>query len=901
MTRLTFNRDPHGSALPATAFCLFSLCFLAAAPFPALAQGEGEAIPGSPFGVGRLSVPIDSRLAGEVSGTDAFEITERDGRLLYPARASGLLARLAGEVEIPGRLNVWFLFRGDDPLEITVMTPEPRRIALDPRSRPRAHDRLLRQWWRQYNAAAQRTNDHAEYPSVVDHYLVSMLARRLDLQPTLPGRRLLDSGGAERGLGLLLGTQSIKQKMAVELLADRRPAEVLADQPLPGTPEAKPLVLPATPSDVKIEPIALRVPPECFYVRFGSFANYRWLKALLTEFGGELRNMVAPNGLEYKQNDRMEKQLALKETILSDLLGGQVISDVALIGGDTFFREGAAVGMLFHARSTDVLARDIKRQRDAAKAADRTATETTEKIAGRDVPFLSTPDNAIRSYYVADGDFHFVTTSRTLARRFIEVAGGNGSLGKTDEFRHARSVLPLSRNDTVFVYLSDAFFQQLTGPRYRIEMARRTRSLLETELAELAQRAARAEGRKETSLDALAEAGFLPRGFDARADGSRMSQTPDGKPLDSLRGGRGTFLPVLDVPMRDVTRDEVAEYAEFLATYESAVGRMEPVLIGLKRQSTDQKDVERVVVDAHIAPFSQSGYRRLAERLGPATKLAVSQPDGNLVSGQATLSSSILGGGGVADPSEYRYLFFGMGDLREPATARSTRWLDLLPVATELNGYVGSWPETGFLGRLLGFDGRVPEGEVAHIDLLGRLGLWVTKVKDFTVVSLNREDLLRAAPTLKMTKVETPAQVRLHVGDVSQANLGVLVSSLGYYQARSRSAANSRLLHRLGEQLHVPREDCRAVAEGLVGATIVCPLGGKYKLRDVDGMTSWVSTAWFGKDDRPYLDSAGYTAPPLRWFRGLDGYATLEPHRLSAHVEVLMRRQTASGFTLPGF
>ena len=120
-------------------------------------------------------------------------------------------------------------------------------------------------------------------------------------------------------------------------------------------------------------------------------------------------------------------------------------------------------------------------------------------------------------------------------------------------------------------------------------------------------------------------------------------------------------------------------------------------------------------------------------------------------------------------------------------------------------------------------------------------------------------------------------------------------------RAGARSAANARLMHRIAEQLHVPRDDAKDLAEHLVGARLTCPLGGKYKLRDTDGMTSWVSTAWFDREDRPFTDSASYTAPPLRWFRGLDGYATLQPNRLSAHVQVLMRRQAASGFTLPGF
>ena len=61
------------------------------------------------------------------------------------------------------------------------------------------------------------------------------------------------------------------------------------------------------------------------------------------------------------------------------------------------------------------------------------------------------------------------------------------------------------------------------------------------------------------------------------------------------------------------------------------------------------------------------------------------------------------------------------------------------------------------------------------------------------------------------------------------------------------------------------------------------------------------TTAWFDKEDRPYSDSAGYTAPPLRWFRGLDGHATLQPQRLTAHAEILMRRETANGLKLPGF
>jgi len=65
---------------------------------------------------------------------------------------------------------------------------------------------------------------------------------------------------------------------------------------------------------------------------------------------------------------------------------------------------------------------------------------------------------------VADGDYHFVTTSRALVKRFLDTASGTSALGSAKEFCHARTIMPLERKDTVWIYLSDAFFRNLTGP-----------------------------------------------------------------------------------------------------------------------------------------------------------------------------------------------------------------------------------------------------------------------------------------------------------------------------------------------------------------------------------------------------------------------------------------------------
>ena len=96
-----------------------------------------------------------------------------------------------------------------------------------------------------------------------------------------------------------------------------------------------------------------------------------------------------------------------------------------------------------------------------------------------------------------------------------------GSLGESPEFRHARAAVPTSRDDTIFVYFSSAFFENLLSPQYQIELNRRLRAATDLEHVTLAQLAARNEGQPGDTLDQLIDAELLPRGIGARPDGSR--------------------------------------------------------------------------------------------------------------------------------------------------------------------------------------------------------------------------------------------------------------------------------------------------------------------------------------------------------------------------------------------
>ena len=283
-------------------------------------------------------------------------------------------------------------------------------------------------------------------------------------------------------------------------------------------------------------------------------------------------------------SERMERQLVVKQTALGRMLGGTLVSDVAMVGSDMFMREGAAFGLLFE-RETPSFSRGISRpQRAERLKATKDATEETVAIAGKKVSYISTPDGSVRSYYLVDGDYLFVTTSRTLMRRFIETGEGKDSLGKSAEFRHARTVMPLAREDTVFVYLSDAFFRNMAGPHYWIEMRRRLEATADIELVEVALLASATEGQPGDTIEELVAGGFLPPWFGLRADGIAVV-IAEGEVRDSLRGGRGHFVPIPDVPVERIAPAEAEAYRKFLEFYHAKWGRLDPMMVGVKRES----------------------------------------------------------------------------------------------------------------------------------------------------------------------------------------------------------------------------------------------------------------------------------------------------------------------------
>ncbi len=640
-----------------------------------------------------------------------------------------------------------------------------------------------------------------------------------------------------------------------------------------------------------IEPIAMRVPQECLYLRTGSFSNFLWFQHRLDAWGGDVRNLLSEQAVDYGLNDRFQQQIGLKESALAPVVGPAVIADVAIIGTDTFLRDGAAMGILFQARNNLLMANDLQRQRGEALKANPGATEEKLTIGDRQVSLISTPDNNLRSFYVADGDFHLVSTSRAIVERFLETGAkgknqpaGQTSLGASAEFRLARANLPLERDDTVFVYLSRSFFRNLMGPRYQIEILRRLRSSVEMELVRLAQLMARSEGRPAGTIEELIAANALPTWFGRRADGSLLTLR-DGELFDSLRGVRGGFIPIPDMPPSRITRSEAQAYEKSLTVAADSWGELDPVFVGIRRSDSQRPGLEHLSFDIQAAPLGPQNYARMAKWLGPPAEQRLVPVPGNLVDIQASVR-----GGSLAQTGDH-YLFFGMQDSMTADLGVDRPLIGILKMVTgqsPLRGYLGAWPQPGLL-TLVGAAANVPVDAAGYSRLL--TGVWRRTVQQFTLLSFHREVLDQITPQLRFEPSANPSQLRVHLADLQGTNLAQWVNQQGYKHAYRMSVGNTRVTSLLTEQFRLPADESLTSAEKVLDARLIDPLGGKYELTaGQSGFKEWRSTKL--TTGAP----ANYQFPALAWIRGLDLEGRLEEGQVVLHAEVDMPLE----LTVPG-
>lgn len=908
---------------------------------PAWAQSPRPAVAvyGEPFGVFVAEVPVPQGLQLE---NVRVLVDDDQNRIFYPATAVRTMEVVEPPPPLPGRLRpgglidrmrnvirgersrrvavaivVAGLFRGEGPLELKLAGDVNQKLTVTPTAggaiapppapvapgvpaaaaaAPNAHRALLEDWWRVFAAQVERVQRTGDHPQLLHEYLVHMLSQRLDLPWPLPKddpdaepprkKKFVEPLGT---LALLSGIEPLRDEILEQTLS--QPADDgQANLPLPAPPEWLPLVMPQPPANVSVESLATRVPPECFYLRFGSFANYLWFQDLSARSGGDLAQIVLVRGFNYETTQRMEHMLNTRLTAVARMFGDRIISDMAIVGRDLYMKEGASLGVLFETSNKSLLISSLESERRQALDKFSDATVQTVKIAGKDVSLLSTPDNRIRSFLVADGNHVFLTTSRNLAERFLQTGDGEPSLASTDAFRWARVWMPGTNNYSVFAFFSPDFFHGLVSPQYQIELHRRLEAIAHLEVAEVASRAAEAEGVAQ-DIPALKSSGLLPPWFDERADGARTLRTDD-KWIDSLRGARGSFLPIVDVEVTEVSPSEAARYTRLADFYGTKWQQMDPMMFALRRfQAEGDPQSERIALEAYMAPFAREKYGWIADLLAPAAPVAIATPPDDVISVQALMNGTAP----LAAPRQPYHLFGGIKDMVPPSPGDTKGLIKTFRALRAAPAYLGAYPRPGYLDQLpLGFGAAVvdPAGFARSF-----IGLWRWQGGGFSVLSFDRSILENVLATLAPVKVEDSAQVRLTVRNLSGSRLSGWINDQWYERAARASHGNAALFDAIHQQLKVPGPEALSVAETMLDVRLNCPMGGKFVFTpqspgSPDGW--WTSTAWASEVQQPdgtIGPPPDYIAPWLKWFRGSELHLTQLPDRVAVVGTVDVERQ----------
>lgn len=873
------------------------------------------AVGGAPYGVATIEIPNDQQVIGQE--LPPLQAIESSGRVLFPSsdsvrievlstserrvpqpgrgrllkRIGGLIREIAGDEEKQYRTvarRVSFLFVGKDPIRLQIADArgEIGTYDIEPESDPSAHRQLLNRWWTAYTDGAKSQIDVADYPVLVEIYLVAMLAGRLQLPlpdwyaDTEDDDELISTlkliGGAKAT------SETIFRRTAAGSAGSVSASSADASLPLPNPPNWSPMFTAEGLDEIPVEPMATRVPSDCFYLRYGSFENYIWFRDLSNEYGGDITRMVTLRGIANDSFARLESQLNVKTTELSRMLGPQVIEDQAIIGRDMFMEDGASIGVMFKSKSPFLLRTSVSGERSKRAREDDSITLETVKIGDHDVSFLSSADNRVRSFLAEDGEYFLITNSRTLAQRFFEVGESGDSLASTPAFQLSRKLMPLERNDTIFVYLSPAMLRGLVSPQYMIELRRRLQAKSEIAMVHLARLAAAQEGGDpDSGVDELIASGFLPQDFGTRADGGGVISVGD-QMMDTLRGARGSFLPIADTKIDLVTAEEARWYAGIADHYSENFPTIDPIMIGIGREAVenieDVEGLERISIHAEIAPWSPEKYGPWAQQLGPPTNVAMQFAPDDIIAMQAHVASPQLG-----PPT---HLFAAIKDTVPPDPDDFDGLLNIYRSLRGLPGYLGAWPQPGALDRLpLGLGQGRPVGPGLS-RLIG--GLYRYTDGEFSVLSFQPKVIETSLPFLGSVEVEDSAQIRVRIGNLKGSQIEGWANAQLYERSRSGSVAGANFLSLLTRQLSVDPVVAAESAKQVLGAELQCTLGGEYEFSEPLGR--WVSGVWNG-DVAEEAAPPDYVAPAMKWFRGASATVTQYEDRVVADLTVDVARQ----------
>lgn len=381
-----------------------------------------------------------------------------------------------------------------------------------------------------------------------------------------------------------------------------------------------------------IESIAGMVPDDQYYIRFKTTRSMADFLDSAEQWGGSLMGAAEAGGRDYRAKERIERQICLKSTWLSKLLGPAVIESLVFTGYDPYLREGSDFSVVFNLKAPQVFEMAVNRYIEEARRDNKDLKEDKFEYQGVAVQTFTTPDHAVRCHRARMGDFYVYSNSPAAMRRIIDTHGGRrSSLAKSLDFVYMRTLYPAGDEDEDgFIFLSDAFIRALVGPRIRIGEKRRIEALTSMEMIKNAALLYLYENPDASipNLEDLYNRGYLEARHISAEPGDHFTWDPAAFTASSERYGRpGHLTPLVELDVDNVTAKEKSDYEQFRDQYQNYWRRyFDPVGIRIATGQTLRLSVT-------ILPLiDNSRYAELQELIGGrAVELEPIRRDGPVV------------------------------------------------------------------------------------------------------------------------------------------------------------------------------------------------------------------------------------------------------------------------------
>jgi hypothetical protein len=328
--------------------------------------------------------------------------------------------------------------------------------------------------------------------------------------------------------------------------------------------------------------MASYVPPDRFFVYVGKPESITALLDTGAPFIASMGTALTGNCLQYNLQERYLARLGMNRDWVDAVLTSGLTSEMALFAPDLFFIDGTDVTIVAKLRQPKLL-----RQLLGLLGASKLSNETVLEIP---------TDSDASAYLALRDDLLFASTNRDELQLSMDLLDqqGEGSLGKSDEFRYMLTQLPVSEQTRLYAYLSDPFVRRLVGPRVKIAQRRRVLAKAEMEALTASAMLARLNGdEKADSLSRLVEEKYVPVGL------NRSDLTVDASGL--VHSGRYGSLPRMrtlpEVPLQDVTPSEAEAYRDYVENYSRYWRRFfDPIAVRLDDVGTDQLELSTFIL-----------------------------------------------------------------------------------------------------------------------------------------------------------------------------------------------------------------------------------------------------------------------------------------------------------------